>query len=660
MSYLNKKNKIILAIFSSFIFLLSFFSLSNSLALASEYQRCESGSSCTIGEFLYDDDGLATTTPECTFTSRDPDGNLILNNVSITAEIDGWYSYSSTTVNGVEGLYRSYICCDIEDSQMCIDKSFEIGPSFLSSEDVASAVLNASTTDYTATGTIGANLQNPVLSATSTASAVWTYTDRSLTSFGTLVADIWSNEVRDLTTRKIASSSEYIAGVTASGTVSQVANEVDQTITKYNVELIRGATFDFAGFADTGSTTAMTDSELNQPTGYWDNYVLQMMSGANSGEEKVVVSFDGDTNTLTLSSAFTFPISPNDKYILKHEDRLVYKIWNSTTRTLTSAANIASDIWNYTGGRTLTTLSNVASDVWDNNFAPNRLLTSDWSVEMSDLDQLIIGKTYRAKVFVTNASSTPADSLVAPTITLYDASRNVVVADITMTRLSEGVYEYIYVIPPTAAQGLWEAITFTEVESGKIIQTNDYWSVEGSPAQVIINSITNAVVPDVNANVTITNEGLTGYEYHYEWCVVSGIDNACGGGDDTYYASASKYINAGTDWNTDLSATISTAGNYFFKLVVYYGTEKSGASRVFTATAGGTPPSGGGGGTPAKICNGADFNSDKSVNSVDFSILLAFWKTAFPFKNPCVDINADKKVDSIDFSILMYQWGTKK
>jgi len=60
------------------------------------------------------------------------------------------------------------------------------------------------------------------------------------------------------------------------------------------------------------------------------------------------------------------------------------------------------------------------------------------------------------------------------------------------------------------------------------------------------------------------------------------------------------------------------------------------------------------------VCNGADFNHDYFVNSIDFSILLAFWKTNYPYKNPCVDINGDKKVNSVDFSILLYQWNTRR
>ena len=53
----------------------------------------------------------------------------------------------------------------------------------------------------------------------------------------------------------------------------------------------------------------------------------------------------------------------------------------------------------------------------------------------------------------------------------------------------------------------------------------------------------------------------------------------------------------------------------------------------------------------------ADFNNDGKFGSIDFSILLSFWNTKPPFKNPYVDINKDGKVDSIDFSILLYNWG---
>lgn len=202
----------------------------------------------------------------------------------------------------------------------------------------------------------------------------------------------------------------------------------------------------------------------------------------------------------------------------------------------------------------------------------------------------------------------------------------------------------------------------TEVENGKTITRNDYWMVSGSPAQVIINSVTGDV-PNAVANLTITNEGLAGYEYQYEWCVVSQVDNACGGGDDVYRGTGAKFINPGEDWNTNLTATVPTAGSYYFKVIVYFGTESSGSSRTFTISEEEdvSPIGGGGGGgsTTRKVTSSsktADLNLDAKVNSIDFSILLSFWKTNPPFKNPRVDINKDGKVNSTDFSIMLAQW----
>ena len=49
-----------------------------------------------------------------------------------------------------------------------------------------------------------------------------------------------------------------------------------------------------------------------------------------------------------------------------------------------------------------------------------------------------------------------------------------------------------------------------------------------------------------------------------------------------------------------------------------------------------------------------DFNCDGKVNSVDFSILLFYWKKKGEISNKKVDMNKDGRVDSIDFSIFLY------
>lgn len=124
-------------------------------------------------------------------------------------------------------------------------------------------------------------------------------------------------------------------------------------------------------------------------------------------------------------------------------------------------------------------------------------------------------------------------------------------------------------------------------------------SLPGAVAQVKINSITDNTVPSITANVVISNESAIDYEYTYEWCVVSNGDNECGGGDDVFDASATKWINAGEDWNTNLNAAIPNAGSYWFKLIVYWDSESSGSYITFTTEeeeAPPTPPPSGGGG----------------------------------------------------------------
>jgi hypothetical protein len=293
---------------------------------------------------------------------------------------------------------------------------------------------------------------------------------------------------------------------------------------------------------------------------------------------------------------------------------------------------------------------------------------------MSDSNTIAAGNTYHVTV-TTVLNGTLTDSMNTPTITIYDPSHNVIVNAAAMTRATTGTYQYAYATTGGSPAGTWESDVSATVEAGKTLPSISYWNLNTSPAQVIINSVTGTTVPNIAANITITNEGGAGYEYHYVWCVVPGINNTCGGGSDVFFASAAKFINPGENFNTTLTATVPNPGNYYFKVITYFGTEASGASRTFTAVSGtssnnnngGGGGGGGGGGIsvvtipPAVspgVCKGADLNGDNKVNTVDFSILLSFWKKSAPYKNLCVDINHDNKINAQDFSIMLSQWGT--
>jgi hypothetical protein len=217
------------------------------------------------------------------------------------------------------------------------------------------------------------------------------------------------------------------------------------------------------------------------------------------------------------------------------------------------------------------------------SFEVQKFSSSDWTVVVSDVGEVMASKPYRAKVWILDYQSQPTDPYTTPKITIYDANRNKVVDSVSMTKIDIGIYEYTYVVPSNAAQGTWETVVDVEVEPGKIIQGNDYWEVEGSPAQVKINAITDNTVPTITANVTITNEGSANYEYHYEYCIVDSQDNQCNGGDDIDYGMGAKLIAAGQSWTTDLTLNVPSPGTYWFKVYVYWGTERSTAVQQFNA-----------------------------------------------------------------------------
>ncbi|GIU68388.1 MAG: hypothetical protein KatS3mg001_238 [Candidatus Pacearchaeota archaeon] len=234
-------------------------------------------------------------------------------------------------------------------------------------------------------------------------------------------------------------------------------------------------------------------------------------------------------------------------------------------------------------------------------------------VEMSDFDEVLAGKNFRAKIWIFDQNGVPINADSTPTITLYDPLRNIIVQNVSMTQISTGIYEYNFTTSSGLTGGVWEAIA-NVVVNGINYQPSDFWELESSPAQVKINSIVDNTIPTITADVTITNEGSGAQEYQYEYCIVSEQTNQCGGDDDIDYASGAKLLNPGESFNTLLTLDgVTSPGDYYFKIVVYFGTEKSGASQLFTAVEEGAPtpapapsaPSGGGGGaapiTPPEI-----------------------------------------------------------
>jgi len=105
---------------------------------ANESRICKLGSSCIVGEFLFDDTyAPINSNATCTLTTRNPTGNIWLDGVTLSiGNSDGWYSYNVDTSGHDEGYYPSQVCCTIgtgTTEYMCLDKSFQLETAGLTS-----------------------------------------------------------------------------------------------------------------------------------------------------------------------------------------------------------------------------------------------------------------------------------------------------------------------------------------------------------------------------------------------------------------------------------------------------------------------------------------------------------------------------------------------
>jgi len=294
------------------------------------------------------------------------------------------------------------------------------------------------------------------------------------------------------------------------------------------------------------------------------------------------------------------------------------------------------------------------------------LIDDEWTVTLSDFGMTTVSTAYKAKLQVLNYATVPTDADALPTITITDPVGTVQVSSASMTKDSDGTYSFSYSIGASSLGGVWESVVSTVI-GGETIRSVDYWSLSSSPADVQIIEMTDTTIPFITASVRIDNMGTAGSDFYYVYCIVDSAENLCGGGDDIDSASDTSYINAGSFINLSLTLdNIPTPGTYWFKVRARALAETlwAASTEQFIAESDTPPPGGGGGGGGGSVpppsggaCTGADFSHDDIVNSIDFSILLFFWKTQPPFKNACVDINKDVQVNSVDFSILLYQWG---
>lgn len=195
----------------------------NAWAAAGSGQVCETGTSCVVGEFLYDDSYVPITSATCTITSKYPDGTAHLTAQSMTSAADGFYSHSFTP-SSTTGIYRAQVCCTSGADYMCLDKSFQVNSPAATAGNVAAAVWGSARASYTASGTFGEALQSIIPASSDIASATWSYSDRSLSTFGDLVSNVWSNTVRTVTGGTVTTTT-----TASSADIAEIAKTTKET-----------------------------------------------------------------------------------------------------------------------------------------------------------------------------------------------------------------------------------------------------------------------------------------------------------------------------------------------------------------------------------------------------------------------------------------------
>ena len=377
----------------------------------------------------------------------------------------------------------------------------------------------------------------------------------------------------------------------------------------------------------TSFTTALTNSTDN----FYKNSVITFTSGALKGQSRRVSGYNGTTKIITLDPALTSTPSDGDQFTIVaqnvHVEETVNIIATSTADIATKVTDIGtkvSDIQTKVSA-IQTKLDAVDTKLDTLQTSINTVRTSqqsNYTVDLSSPAQIQAGATYRAKLEISDYQALSADAAGVPTITIFDSTRTAVITNASMTHGATGEYEYTYTIDSGATGGLWESVVTVPVGGGTQTRTN-YWTVTGSPAQVLINSMTSLNVPTISAAVTITNEGGSDYEYQYQWCVVRNQSDQCDGGNAISSASAAKLIHTGENFTPTLSLQVPTPGNYWFKLIVTFGGQSSAASLNFTAVGTSTTTTNSGGGIGTST--GGTTITDSSTGSLD--VLRALLET---------------------------------
>jgi len=286
-------------------------------AAAGGVQNCTVGSSCVIGEFLFDDNSAPINNATCTITSWYPnDTPFFATATPMTppTQSDGWYS-KSFTAPSTTGMYRTQVTCTVSAEDLSIDKSFQV---------------NAEST-------------STAPDVNSIAAAVWSYSGRTVSSFGDLISNIWNNATRTLT------------GANLSGG-GQLATQDDVTSVRNQVTNI------------TNTTTATGDLAHIKKTVDQNRLLLEQVVNKPIIENVLEESVPPLTDKINNTRAVANQLYVNNQFLTVQSATLASK-WNSMTgkealEAVISISNVLGESADSSNVSTMFGNANWVKDSW--------------------------------------------------------------------------------------------------------------------------------------------------------------------------------------------------------------------------------------------------------------------------------------------------------
>ena len=286
-----------------------FFAASHQI-FAVQYQQCAQNSSCSIGEFLYDDNySPISVGTSCTLTSRYPNGNVLVNSENMTGTADGFYSYNVGTSGLVNGIYRGQMCCNTAGENICLDKTFEVA-----------ATVSTLVSD------------------------IWASPNRSLTDFGSLVSNIWTSPSSIGTS--IAVLSAQISAVdtkivTIDSKVDSLSTSISTIQSNTTNILNKWSTFsvtDIIAYIDTLETQLGTNSQICS-----DNSVFGHIACLSDkwGSESASTIFTAANNAYSTSVSLRSELNFAGKSTTAYDEIITLKNYIDT---LESSIGSSSDL----------------------------------------------------------------------------------------------------------------------------------------------------------------------------------------------------------------------------------------------------------------------------------------------------------------------------